>query len=249
MARFHFNYLNADYNQDVTTSWTSNGCMDEVKRRLGYRFELINGSISSGTLTLSLRNVGFGNLINDRKAYIVARNTTTGVETALQINTNTRLWNAGSTVTITQSLSTLPAGTYALFLNLPDTKLGSNPIYSVRFANEGTWDATKGYNTLNLTYSTTTGGAGTPPVVTVPTTPTTPTTATVSIFLDSNDIIQAANLPCTTGNFTVKVYNSAGRLKSTQMDISSLKKGIYLIKIVCNGTTYTQSVSKTTGSW
>jgi hypothetical protein len=252
MKKFHFNYLNADYNQDVTANWQTNGCLDEVKRKLGYRFELISSNISNATLTIDLRNVGFANVFNNRKAYLVYRNTATGTETSFELGTNVRLWNAGSTMRITQALNTtLPAGSYQLFLNLPDFKLPTNPIYSIRFANNGTWDAVKGYNNLNLTYTVGSGGT-TPPVVTNPPVnpPTDPAPALpVEIFLAADDVIQAVNLPCTVGNFTVKVYNTSGKLKATTMDISSLRKGLYTVKITCNGITYTKKVSKSTGSW
>ena len=253
MKKFHFNYLNADYNQDVTANWQSNGCLDEVKRKLGYRFELLNANITSGTLTLNLQNVGFANVFNERKAYLVYRNMASGAESSFELPTNVRLWNAGTTSRVIQTLNTsLPNGTYQLFLHLPDLKLPTNPIYAIRFANTGTWDAAKGYNNLNLTYTLTAGGTTPPVVVTPPTdpTPTTPpTTLPVEIFLGANDIIQAVNLPCTPGNFTVRVYNTSGRLKATTMDISGLKKGIYTVKITCNGTVHTKKVSKTTGSW
>jgi hypothetical protein len=254
MKRFHFNYLNADYNQEVTSNWQTNGCLDEVKRKLGYRFELLNSNITTGTLTINLQNTGYANVFNARDVYVVARNTTTGAETPIKVTTNIRLWSAGSTARITQALTSLPNGTYQLYLNLPDSKLATNPIYSIRFANANTWDATKGYNNLNLTYTKTGSTTPTPPVVVTPTpttpTPTTPTTPlAVVIFLDASDIIQATNLPCTAGNFTVAVYNTTGRLKATTMDISSLKKGIYTVKITCNGTVYTKKISKTTGSW
>ena len=38
---FHWTYMNSGYNADVLNRWASEGCMDEVKRRLGYRLSLI----------------------------------------------------------------------------------------------------------------------------------------------------------------------------------------------------------------
>lgn len=255
MKKFHFNYLNADYNQDVTTSWQANGCLDEVKRKLGYRFELVNSDIASGVLTINLQNVGYANIFNDRKAYLVYRNTTTGAEIPVLLNTNVRLWNAGTTTRITHTLaqSAVPAGTYQLFLNIPDLKNGSNPNYSVRCANAGTWDAAKGYNILNQTATVSGSGTVVTPPVTEPTPPVTeptpPTTLPVDILLGSDGIIQVYNLPCTAGTFTVAVYNLSGRLKATTMDISGLKKGYWIIKITCNGQVYTKKVYKSTGSF
>ncbi len=253
MNRFHFNYLNADYNQTVTNNWQSNGCLDEVKRRLGYRFELLNSNITSGVLTINLRNVGFGNVLNDRKAYVVCRNTATGAEYPLQLDTNVRLWQSGSEMRIVHTLTGLPNGNYQLFLNVPDLALGANPAYSIRFANNGLWDEAKGYNNLNQTLTVSGSGVVVTPPVTPPTNPpvTNPpvTNLPVDIILGANDIIQVTNLPCTAGNFTVAVYNLSGRLKATSLDISNLKKGIYTVKITCNGTVHTKKISKSTGSW
>lgn len=253
MKKFHFNYLNADYNQEVTASWQASGCLDEIKRKLGYRFELLNSDITGGVLTINLQNVGYGNIFNNRKAYLVYKNTTTGTEIPVELNTNVRLWNAGATTRITHTLAqpAVPAGTYQLFLNIPDLRNGTNPIFSVRCANTGTWDAVKGYNILNQTCTVGGGTVVTPPVVTPPVTEPTPpvTTLPVDILLGADGIIQVYNLPCTTGNFTVAVYNTTGRLKSTSMDISNLKRGYWIVKITCNGQVYTKKVYKSTGSF
>ena len=40
MEEFHWTYINRDYHQAVLSSWIQSGHMDEIKRRLGYRFVL-----------------------------------------------------------------------------------------------------------------------------------------------------------------------------------------------------------------
>jgi hypothetical protein len=47
----------------------------------------------------------------------------------------------------------VPPGTYAVFVNLPDkyVTLRKRPEYSIRFANDGMWEATTGYNNLQHT--------------------------------------------------------------------------------------------------
>jgi hypothetical protein len=40
MRSMHYSYLNAGYNQDVINDWDSAGCMENIKRKLGYRFVL-----------------------------------------------------------------------------------------------------------------------------------------------------------------------------------------------------------------
>lgn len=255
MNRFHFSYLNADYNQSVSTLWQSNGCYDEIKNRIGYRLELLNSTISNNTLTINLQNTGFANIFNERKAYLVLRNSSTGVESSFQINSDIRTWRRGTTTQIIQSLNLgLPQGTYQLFLNLPDPNLKS-PLYSIQCANVGTWDAAKGYNNLNQTYTVTSQQtvvtapivSETQPIV-VETAPTTPSdsvnvaVAPVEIFLENNKIIKVYNLP--SPNYTIAVYSTSGRLKSTSADISKLKRGTYIVKVTCNSVVFTKKIYK-----
>src|SRR5260221_6186156 len=38
LAQFHFTYLNDDFHPDVNARWRAEGCMPEIRKRLGYRF-------------------------------------------------------------------------------------------------------------------------------------------------------------------------------------------------------------------
>ena len=249
MDRYNWSLVNKDYLTSNISNWTSNGCYSEMEKKLGYRFELLNATISNNTLTLKLQNSGYANVYRDRKAYLVLRNSLTGTEYPFEMATNLRQWLAGAQTQIVQSLNlAVPIGTYQLYLNLPDPNT-ANKLYSIECANTGTWDATKGYNNLNLTYTTTgsivtdTSGSGTvvmPPVVV--TTPTPTAALPVQIILQSNNILAVSNLPSAT--YTVAVYNTLGKLKSTTLSLQGLKKGIYIVKITCLGVTYTQQVSK-----
>jgi hypothetical protein len=46
MERFHWSYLNIGYHRTVLNDWEDRGCMDEVKKRLGYRFVLDQATFS-----------------------------------------------------------------------------------------------------------------------------------------------------------------------------------------------------------
>lgn len=50
MKRFHWSYLNIDYNQDVINGFVREGCFVTIQNGLGYRFELTNGTypVASG---------------------------------------------------------------------------------------------------------------------------------------------------------------------------------------------------------
>src|SRR5690606_28872751 len=61
-----FSYLNAEYNQSVLGRWETQGCGDEVRRRLGYRFTARATSHTAAVppggelgLVIDLDNVGY----------------------------------------------------------------------------------------------------------------------------------------------------------------------------------------------
>lgn len=163
MAKFHWSYLNVDYHPDVIDGFETNSCLDDMERRLGYRFELLTGSYPNaanigGALPFSfqVKNTGFAAPYNPRTAYIVLRHTVSGQEFSFPLTTNVRLWAAGTTQTVSQSLTlpaTIPSGAYKMYLNLPDPApaISTRAEYSIRVANEATWENATGYNDLKHT--------------------------------------------------------------------------------------------------
>src|SRR5690606_22962841 len=65
LDQYNFDFLNIDYKEEVIEMFEQDGCFDEIKRRLGYRFEFLSASLSPNTLVISLRNTGFGHLANE----------------------------------------------------------------------------------------------------------------------------------------------------------------------------------------
>ena len=49
MERFHWTYINEEYNQTVIGRWTAGGCRADIDRKLGYRIALTSGSAPSGS--------------------------------------------------------------------------------------------------------------------------------------------------------------------------------------------------------
>lgn len=163
MELFHYSYVNADYHPGVLDGWTSGGCMNDVKRKLGYRFALTQGTFPDSAtrggklaIRLTLTNDGWSTPYNPHNVNLVLRNTSTGAVRSLPLTTDPRHWTAGATTTISQNVTlpaNLAAGTYALQLELPDpsASLRGRPEYKIRLANNGLWDATTGYNDLRHT--------------------------------------------------------------------------------------------------
>jgi hypothetical protein len=160
MSDLHYSYLNMDYNNDVNNDWVTGGCMENIKKRLGYRFALTTGTYPTTlkgddkiNIKLTIENSGFTSPFKARPTQLVLKNTTTGEVVVRTLVTDVRRWFPG-TNTIEESLEGgLKAGSWALYLNLPDaaTAINKRPEYSIRLANNDVWDGTTGYNSLNHT--------------------------------------------------------------------------------------------------
>lgn len=144
-----------------------------MARDMGYRFQLTEGTFSAtattgGTMsvTLKIKNTGYAPLYNERHAYIVLKNADNTYR--IQLQSDPRSWRPDQTTTITENL-TLPAniaeGTYTLYLNLPDadSRIATNPAFSVRFANTNIWEQSTGYNKLNTQITISKNGGGDTP--------------------------------------------------------------------------------------
>ena len=159
LEMFHFTYLNSSYNKSVLTRWKNEGCLEDIKRRLGYRYVLEEGQFTKDAkageefeIKLTLRNDGFSPAQNPRDAELVLCNASGQVVKTWALNSDPRYWMPDEKTTIDQTI-TLPegiSGTHTLYLNLPDPceTLHNNPFYSIRLANENTWNESTGYNTL-----------------------------------------------------------------------------------------------------
>ncbi len=150
--------LNRDYYTQNWINWIESGHYDEILRRLGYRFVLRNSDfVLNGknlSVEINLDNVGFARPSRYRDVYLVMKNNSTDfIHSFMFDSTDIRTWE--TTVNIKQvfDLSDLPEGSYTCYLNLPDSSeiLSTRPEYSIRFANEGVWESTSGYNQLNQT--------------------------------------------------------------------------------------------------
>lgn len=173
MSRLHWTFIQSGYSTVVTNMWRNNGTFDELNRNMGYRFQLVSGTygdqVAAGgklAVNMKIKNVGYAPLYNERHAYIVLKNGTKSY--SVQLSSDPRTWLPnGVQTTVNEQItipSSVPAGTYQLYLHLPDAyaSLASKPAYAVRFANNNMWDSSTGMNNLNATV--TVAGSTTPPV-------------------------------------------------------------------------------------
>ncbi len=174
LRRFHYSYLNAQYNHpDVNADWIGD-CMEMIKKQLGYSFKLKNGSFpntaSTGqsiSFSLDIENEGYATPFNPRKAVLVMRNTITGESWFAPLNTDPRFWL--EQVSLQEEIclpSEMPEGSYELLMHLPDPEadLYFRPEYAIRFANllpnnQNIWEEVTGFNKLGHTIEVINGEA------------------------------------------------------------------------------------------
>lgn len=163
MEDFGWDYLNIQYWTPMIDKWRTQGCYDEISRRLGYRYVLDRVTaptqVEAGgpaTLALDVTNAGFGKLYNQRPLQIVF----TGpggpfVVTALE-DCRRAMPLGGESKTVPLEF-TAPPGLvsgqpYELHLRLPDASshLQQDVRHMIRFANAGTWDSANGLNSLDI---------------------------------------------------------------------------------------------------
>ena len=157
MEDYHWTYLNSEYNTKVISRWRKNNCYDEIERRLGYRLSLADVYQTKNPvagkdfrIVLKIRNTGFSAPINPRAVELVLVDGKGNKTVYEQKDIDPRFWFAGETATLDAviKLPVTATGDCTLYLNLPDPEetLHDNPLFSIRLANDDTWDEETGYN-------------------------------------------------------------------------------------------------------
>jgi hypothetical protein len=177
LAYLRFSTLNIGYEQGVLDGWTSGGCMDEIKRRMGYRLRLLTATMpdrvrpgSGLSMSFSVTNDGFAAPYNPRALEIVLQNTSTNTMYSVRLkggraaNQDPRFWQPGQTYTVNLEAgiaADVPTGDYKIGLVLPDPEpnLYTKAEYAIRLANKNTWQAT-GVNDLLHTITIDSNAAG-----------------------------------------------------------------------------------------
>lgn len=167
LEMLHWSFINNEYYPGTLDSWKSQGCWNEIRLRLGYRFVLerlnVSPQVNPGGLMefqLQIRNDGYASPYNPHPVYLVLEQKSGSHKEIIELKsqnnpktTDPRWWQSGQTVTINEQVrlpSNLSSGTYNLHLWLPDAyqSLRYRPEYTIRFANNNVWQPTSGYNLL-----------------------------------------------------------------------------------------------------
>ena len=157
MEDYHWTYISGP--KVISDKWATDGCSDEIDRRLGYRLTLTEVSHTKTPVAgknfkvvVNLKNTGFAAPVNPRKVEFILVDGTGNKKTYKCSDIDPRYWFAGEDISINKIL-VIPedaVGECKLYLNLPDGKatLHNNPRFSIRLANDGIWDEETGYNLI-----------------------------------------------------------------------------------------------------
>lgn len=162
MSTYHWSFCGSSYATQVTRRWRQSGIFDTLNIHMGYRLNLKNAQFSDmaapggkANITIHLRNTGYAPIYNERKAYIVLKNSDQAW--SLPLKADPRRWlpnNVLSTINEQVDIpADLPVGTYHLYLHLPDaySSIAADPRYAIRCANANIWDESTGLNDLGAT--------------------------------------------------------------------------------------------------
>lgn len=162
MRNMHYSYLNCAYNNAVNNDWQTGGCMDRIKKEIGYRFILKDGTfptaVNAGSalkFVINLENAGYASPFNERPVKLILRKHGSNEIFSFNIGADIRKWYSGN-VKLESSVTTtanMPKGKYDLLLFLPDkyNSIASRPEYAIRIANKDMWESSTGYNKLSAT--------------------------------------------------------------------------------------------------
>jgi Domain of unknown function (DUF4832)/Domain of unknown function (DUF4874) len=153
--------INETYNVNTLNIWKTQGCYEEIAKKLGYRFVLNTSEIpvqasqnQNFNLKLTLQNQGYATPFNERKFEVILRNKSTGAVYPIDLTNQSdpRRWypeNGAFDLNLSVSAA-VPVGDYETLLNLPDpvASIKSNPDYSIKFSNQNMLEAATGYNIL-----------------------------------------------------------------------------------------------------
>lgn len=247
MNRFHWSFLNSDYNAAVLSKFKTNHCLDEIGNRLGYRFVLQSAEFPNQLsvneklhFRIQLLNTGFATPFNKKLVYLILRNKEDKTEFSIELKTDPRFWDKEQLQELdinTDLPKNIPSGQYQLLLHIADESISlrKRPDYAIRLANIATWEPRTGYNKLlhtiaiegSKTISTAIENTIIEPIIK-------PNPA------DESFLIEATNLE----NYQLDFYNSLGeKIEIEQLSEAKNKKlfnsehlqdGTYLVEIKRN---------------
>lgn len=159
--RYNLSYQNYSFAPNFIAAWTSGGCLNTVKNKIGYQFQydsIIHDALATkGTNTIfyvSMRNIGWGRIWSQRRLSVIIKPSSGAdieCKSASQLRELASQATNTTTIKITCAIpSNTAVGAATLYLKMPDdhSTLSSIRAYMIRPANANNgsqvWDDTLG---------------------------------------------------------------------------------------------------------
>jgi len=158
MQAMHMSYLNINYHTTVIAGWQNGGCLEDMRRQLGYRLAATDVATTKAPkageelkVVITIVNEGFASPMNPRDIRVLLVNKADSKDViSVTPNSDPRFWGPDGEHKVEASFKPKSAGEYDICLYLPDPQptLAKDSRYAIRLANENCWDAATGYNYL-----------------------------------------------------------------------------------------------------
>ncbi|MBR1807863.1 MAG: DUF4832 domain-containing protein [Paludibacteraceae bacterium] len=158
MQAMHISYLNISYHKGVISGWQNQGCLEDMRRLIGYRLVCTDVATTKEPkagedlkVKLTIINEGFSSPKNPRDIAVMLVNADDPDDVAsFTPDCDPRFWFPEGEHYVEARFKPEKSGNYKIYLNLPDPKptLAGNPKFSIRLANKDCWESATGYNYL-----------------------------------------------------------------------------------------------------
>lgn len=134
LKRFRYAFLNDDYHPDVLDRWKVEGCYEEIKENLGYRFVATNLKTQmldeNFTVKLEIKNEGYGSSYINYPIKYILKNEVNSVEVAVNDFDIRTLGPSGKiSINANFKVQDIDSGTYCLYIKIAEVKLSNNNIW------------------------------------------------------------------------------------------------------------------------
>lgn len=242
----NFISLNREYYKPNIDKWITNGCFNDIIKKMGYRFVLKNSTFNYNesknrlTVTINIQNKGYATSFKNKTVQLVAENTSTHQKFSFPLNTDVRLWEKAVKIRQVLDVSALASGEYTFYLSVTDDAISDRPEYALQFANQGLWVASFGLNYLNQTIIKGAGSKNRPAEEDLLSIAPNPARNIIKITIPEDKTIKEVFIFSSSNQKSETVSFE----KSTNtVDLSRFASGIYFIKVsFTNGTTATKKL-------
>jgi hypothetical protein len=174
-AALHMSYLHGGYAVEARPRWEAEGCYDEIRRRLGYRFEVRSVSYAPSAsegqpveVRVQIANTGWSRMHDLRRAFVVLRGAARAYAVGVALGgyearsgavegDTVASWAPGEESELVARFAAPPPGAYEVTLLLPDPDRPEVTRYAVALASrrDGAplFDSASGENALGVVLS------------------------------------------------------------------------------------------------